>query len=76
MSYFYIRPMFGGDPSLTSGEAVPFVRPFSCGDRSVDRAVDAALQSVQLPDGFVDRMTALARTLPDEPADQVDYLGC
>jgi hypothetical protein len=43
---------------------------------SVDRAIDAALRSVPLPDGLMTRLGKLAYAMPDETADQVDCLGC
>lgn len=44
--------------------------------RSADRAIDAALRSVPLPDGLLTRLCMLVRAMSDEPADRLDYLGC
>lgn len=41
-----------------------------------ERALDYALRNVPLPDGLLTRLGKLAYTLPDETADQVDWLGC
>jgi hypothetical protein len=43
---------------------------------SADLAIDATLRSVPLPDGLMTRLGKLVYTMSDEPADQVDYLGC
>ena len=44
--------------------------------RAADRALDAALRSVPLPDGLITRLGMLVYTMPDETADQVNCLGC
>ena len=44
--------------------------------RSTDRAVDAALRDVPLPEGLMLRLSQLASTMSDEVSDSVDYLGC
>jgi hypothetical protein len=44
--------------------------------QAVDRAVDAALRSVPIPDGMLTRLGLLVLTMSDEQADRVDYLGC
>jgi hypothetical protein len=38
--------------------------------------IDAALRNVKLPDGFLTRLGKLAYAMPDDTADQVDWLGC
>jgi hypothetical protein len=43
---------------------------------AADRALDAALRSVPLPDGLITRLGMFVYTMPDETADQVDCLGC
>jgi hypothetical protein len=43
---------------------------------AADRAIDAALRSVPLPDGLMMRLRKLVYAMPDETADQVDCLGC
>ena len=42
----------------------------------LDDAIDAALRCVPLPDGLLTRLDAFVRIMPDESADQVDWLGC
>jgi hypothetical protein len=66
------------DPlSFTAGDA-----PFSVAGESVHHrvaakhAMDSALRNVPLPEGMMTRLAKLAHSLPDESADQVDYLGC
>jgi hypothetical protein len=44
--------------------------------RAADRAIDAALRSVPLPDGLLTRLGRLVYTMPDETTGQVDWLGC
>lgn len=55
--------------SSAAGDAAP-------SGHTADRAIDAALRSVPLPDGLLTRLGKLAYTMPDEAADQVDWLGC
>jgi hypothetical protein len=44
--------------------------------RAADRAIDAALRSVPLPEGLLSRLRRLAYTFPDSAADRFDYFGC
>lgn len=76
MSYFYSKPLVGGDRFPDRDEALPFVgsRPRSV--HSSDRAIDSALRSVPLPEGLMTRLSMLVYTMADEASDQVDYLGC
>jgi hypothetical protein len=76
MSYPHSKPSSLGDaftvPAESSGapdHSLPFVQ-------SMDNAVDAALRSVPLPDGMLNRLKKMAFTMPDEAAGQMDYLGC
>jgi hypothetical protein len=46
------------------------------GRQAADRAIDAALRSVPLPEGLLTRLGNLAYAISDETADQVDWLGC
>ena len=76
MSYPHSKPISIGDnfpnPADSFGApdgAWPFIQ-------SADRAIDAALRGVPLPDGLLSRLGRLAYTMSDEAADQVDYLGC
>ena len=43
---------------------------------SADRAIDAALKSVPLPDGLLSRLGLMVSTMSDDVSDAVDYLGC
>jgi hypothetical protein len=76
MSSSHSKPFCYGDiyhipaESLTALEnSLPMVQ-------SADRAIDAALRSVPLPDGLLARLGQMARTMSDEVSDAVDYLGC
>jgi hypothetical protein len=76
MSYPYSKPMpFGDsfrtptDPPAPFDGGLPFVQ-------SADRAIDAALRSVPLPEGFNRRLTLLLGSMTDEVSGSVDYLGC
>jgi hypothetical protein len=76
MSYPHSKPNSLGNaysiPAESSGvsdHSLPFVQ-------SLDSAVDAALRSVPLPDGMLNRLKRLAFTMPDETAGRMDYLGC
>jgi len=43
---------------------------------AADHVVDSALRNVPLPDGMMVRLEKLVRILPDDHADEVDWLGC
>lgn len=43
---------------------------------TADRAIDAALKSVPLPDGLISRLGLMVSTMSDDVSDPVDYLGC
>lgn len=77
MSYFYLRPLSGGDHFSDIEDAFPYVgsrlRPEP---RSEDRAIESALRSVPLPEGLMTRLGMLVYTMSDESTDPVDYLGC
>ena len=45
--------------------------PVSC-----DAAIDATLCSVSLPEGLLARLSVLVAVMPEEVADQADWLGC
>jgi hypothetical protein len=73
MLHFYSRPLFGGDRFTDSDDLLPPVGgfpPVGAGE-SPDRAIDAALRNVPLPEGLMVRMSMLAVTLPDDATDQV-----
>ena len=64
------------------GEPISELSALSRGEKpleashAADRAIDAALRSVPLPDGLLTRLGTLVYAMPDETADQVDCLGC
>lgn len=76
MSHFLSKPTFSYHV-LTDGEA-----PSEAADQApplghtADTAIDAALRSVPLPDGLMTRLDMIVYTVPDEAADQIDWLGC
>jgi hypothetical protein len=76
MSYYLdSKPVFDRLP-FTSGDA-PFSVTSESGHRSAsEHAMDTALRNVPLPEGMMTRLAKLAHSLPDDSADQVDYLGC
>jgi len=76
MLYFYSKPFVGGDSFMDTDELLQSMCEFSPPARTIDRAIDSALRGVPLPDGLMSRLGRLLRTMPDEAADQVDYLGC
>ena len=76
MSYFYSKPFVGGDSLTDADELLQSMCEFSPPGRTIDRAIDSALRGVPLPDGLMSRLGRLIRTMPDEAAGQVDYLGC
>jgi hypothetical protein len=70
MSYFYSKPFTAGD-RFTDADALP---PIVGGGRrsvthSVDRAIDAALRNMPLPEGLMSRLSMLVYSLPDEAGD-------
>lgn len=74
MSYPHIKPIAIGGARIASTDAV--LAPNLSFALSIDGAVDAALRSVPLPDGLLARLQRMVLAMPDESADQVDYLGC
>ena len=69
-SAFDALSILNGDASFAIAGETPAQRA------AEERAVDLALRNVQLPDGLLTRLGKLAYTIPDESADQVDWLGC
>jgi hypothetical protein len=76
MSYPHSKPSHFGESfrnpihlpvPLDSG--LPFVQ-------SADGAIDEALRSVDLPEGFNRRLSLLLDSMTDEVSGSVDYLGC
>jgi len=75
MSYTFSKPVLSAE--LLGGHTVNgFDGDGNAQAHSTDRAIDSALRSVPLPDGLLTRLGLLAYSMPDEAADQVDYLGC
>jgi len=58
-----------GAAPLTSDHSSPAGHP-------PDKALDAALRSVPLPQGLMTRLSLLAHTISEDAADPVDWLGC
>jgi hypothetical protein len=67
---FDIQPFTGGTnmPQPTGERSLP--------GRHSDRAIDAALRSVPIPEGMMSRLGQLVATLSDKSADHADWLGC
>jgi hypothetical protein len=76
MSFIYSNSAF--DSGILSHTHIPggSARETAESREASDRAIDAALRCVPLPDGFLTRLGKLAYAMPDEAADQVDWLGC
>jgi hypothetical protein len=65
------------NPTLPGSEPGHGIAPESASrSLSADMAIDAALRSVPLPEGLLTRLDRFIRTMPDEAADQVDWLSC
>jgi hypothetical protein len=76
MSISDLKSAADGDAHL-HGFALPHSRDETrSAIQAVDRAVDAALRSVPIPDGMLSRLGLLVLTIADEQVDSVDYLGC
>ena len=76
MSYPHTKPISFGNSlrapvqlPVPLDSSLPFVQ-------SADRAIDAALRGVPLPDGFTRRLSLLVSSMTDEVSESVDYLGC
>jgi hypothetical protein len=76
MSYPHLRPTSLGNSfpapiklPVPLDSSLPFVE-------SADTAIDAALRSVPLPEGFTQRLSVLVGSITDEVSESVDYLGC
>ncbi len=76
MSYFDSEPLAGGDARPDADHGLPFADRWPPSLLKADRTIDSALRSVPLPAGLLTRLSMLVYTMPDEAADQVDYLGC
>jgi hypothetical protein len=76
MSDFHFHPAFDHHP-FTGGQSIlPPSKDLLTESRQADRAIDAALRSVPLPQGLMTRLGQLVYAMPDESADHVDWLGC
>jgi hypothetical protein len=77
MSYHFDSRSFFDSQSLTGGDS-PFSITSEPGHHRIasEHAIDSALRNVPLPEGMMARLAKLAHSLPNESADQVDYLGC
>ena len=66
------------DPLSLTGGDMPFSVTNEPGHHRIasEHAMDSALRNVPLPEGMMTRLAELAQSLPNESADQVDYLGC
>jgi hypothetical protein len=76
MSYSRSKPIAFGDSISNSTDSLagldsslPFVQ-------AADRAIEAALRSVPLPEGLLNRLKLMVHRMSDEKSDSVDYLGC
>lgn len=63
-------------PFLDADASLPFAGETVVQRSDEERAVDVALRNVQLPDGLLTRLGKLVYTMPEEAADQIDWLGC
>jgi hypothetical protein len=76
MSYDLNAKPFSDLSFLDPDSAVPMRGEAIRNIAAANHAIDAALRNVQLPSGLMTRLGKLAFTVPDETADQVDWLGC
>ena len=76
MSFSDLKPSAGGDAHLHGFAPLYFGGESRVSVQAADRAVDAALRSVTIPDGMLTRLGLLVFTMSDDAADRVDYLGC
>ena len=76
MSYLHSTSSFDHGPFAGGDRAPHFAGEQSPNGPATDRAIDAALRSVPLPDGLMTRLGKLVYTVSDDAADQVDRLGC
>jgi hypothetical protein len=76
MNYLYTKPVFDALAFLQGDAAPPASGELAEQRAAADLTLDAALRNVPLPDGLMTRLGKLAHSMPDENADQVDWLGC
>jgi hypothetical protein len=76
MSYLHFKSTFDHGAYTNGNLTPPIMGEMGSQGPAADCAIDSALRSVPLPDGFLTRLGKLVYTMPDEAADQVDWLGC
>jgi hypothetical protein len=74
--YFHSKTVFDHGAFANGDATLPIAGEPARNGAAVDHAVDAALRSVPLPDGLMTRLGKLVYTMPEETADQRDWLGC
>lgn len=72
--YYHSNPIIPYCPFDDNFDGLPVNLPLR--ESSIDRAIDAALRSVALPDGLLSRLDQLARAMTDDTTNPVDWLGC
>jgi hypothetical protein len=75
-NYLHSKSVFDALPGFHGDAAVPIAGETASQRAAEERAVDFALRSVKLPDGMLARLRKFIETMPDEIADQVDWLSC
>jgi hypothetical protein len=77
MSYnLQSKSFFDALSFLDADATLPFAGETASQRAAEERAVDFALRNVKLPAGLLTRLTKLVNMMPEEAADQVDWLGC
>jgi hypothetical protein len=76
MSFFHSHPVYNHGAFASGDSSSPFGNDIRPHVQTEDRAIDAALRSVPLPEGLMTRLGMLVYAVADETADQVDWLGC
>ena len=77
MSYYLHTKSILDSLTFVNGEAtVPLAGEPAQQRIAADHALDSALRNVPLPEGMMSRLEKLVCALPDESADQVDWLSC
>jgi hypothetical protein len=64
------------NPNVANGKSSNCQEAASPLSRPADMVLDTALRSVPLPVGLLTQLDRLVYAMPDEAADQVDWLGC
>jgi hypothetical protein len=76
MSYYLHTKSILDSHTFSNGEAMVPLTGEALHRATVDHTLDSALRNVPLPEGIMPRLEKLICTLPDESADQVDWLIC